>query len=148
MLPYIDGATLAQFDMGRFDSLWNLRPDIQVFSILLMAVCYGRSERPETFTIDTQLSKFLLYGGVFGDMLVPGAPEINCRYGLINPVRCPLRRHRNQRNLDSELRRPRSDAYKRNHFCGPSRLGKRHSRARLKASERAMAKTRSTHPQS
>jgi hypothetical protein len=53
MLPYTDGATLAQFEMDRFDSPWNLRPDIQVFSILLTAVCYGRSKRPETFAIDT-----------------------------------------------------------------------------------------------
>jgi hypothetical protein len=70
MLPYIDRATLAQFEMDRFDSPWNLGPDIQVFSILSMTVCYGRSKRPETFAIDTSLSKFLLYGGAFGDMLM------------------------------------------------------------------------------
>lgn len=57
--------------MDRFDSPWNLRPGIQVFSILSMAVCYGRSKRPETFAIDTSLSKLLLYGGAFRDMLVP-----------------------------------------------------------------------------
>jgi hypothetical protein len=38
--------------MDRFDSPWNLRPGVQVFSILLMAVCYGRSKRPDAFAIE------------------------------------------------------------------------------------------------